>query len=194
MKLLTFSTELEAKSTIDIFKAQSLNHNLYEFDSGHLLITGIGTYNAMSALLKQLHQNTYQYIWNLGIAGSFKNSILGELLPIQSIDKNISHPLQTDHSLDFAKTAHPTLCIKDGGAKLLTSDFPIHWKDQCLSDYDCVDMEGYGIAHAAKVAGIPLQMDKFISDFTNEEGPQMIREKMEYLSQCMAKHLLSDLD
>ena len=65
------------------------------------------------------------------------------------------------------------MSVHPKGKRLLSSDYPI-WDDELRAQlgktHDIVDMEGYGVAKAAEVLGIPCRIKKLISDLASSGG------------------------
>ncbi|MEI6531741.1 MAG: hypothetical protein WCN87_02855 [Chlamydiota bacterium] len=173
--LVTFATEKEAFSTLQLVKAVQESPSLWNFARGSILITGIGALQSALALMP--YGLFFEEIWNLGIAGS----LTGEegLHAIGSIEKLTFMPETTSHhSRNFFR--QETLFLGPG-KKLVTSDFPIHDKNLKITA-DLVDMEGYGLALACQKMQKKLKMWKVVSDFASPDGEKEIREKIEALS------------
>jgi nucleoside phosphorylase len=82
------------------------------------------------------------------------------------------------------------------GDKLISSDFPIH--DETLrknlgTEWDLVDMEGYGVAFAAHALGKKCRIWKIISDFALTGGRSLIRKNKTLLSEKIADAIVKQL-
>ena len=158
-QLLIFATHAEAKETIRLLKERNHNYSLHIMGMGNDLTIDL---------------SSFTHIWNLGLAGALNPSYtIGQKIEIQSI----------------AKENHPLIQINKTGARLLTSDTPLHnanLKKALSPHYDLVDMEGYAIAKAAQKANIPCRMTKIISDFAEEGGSALIKQQLPALSIHMA--------
>ena len=62
-----------------------------------------------------------------------------------------------------------------------------------MTQWDLVDMEGYGVAFAAAALGKKCRMWKIISDFTSPEGRDLIRKHKKELSEKIAEKILENL-
>lgn len=189
-KLLIFACLKEAEHTIRVLNCKPIQEaHLYEFDQGHLVISGIGPLAACHATTR--YQHLASTILNFGIAASLQGSgQIGECFTIASVAKYT--PIHTDHAhtIHFTHSLFPLIDLGGTGKRLVSADHPIH--DEKLTKTlgqtaDLVDMEGYGIAFAAKKAMKPCTLFKMISDFGNEMGPMMIKM---HLSDC--SKMLSD--
>lgn len=172
--LITFATEKEAAKTLALLSAQKKGP-LYIFDKGAIFITGIGSLAAAVNLSTVI--SPFTEIWNIGLAGSLKKQ--EGIFPIGTITKFSPMPASTSsHSRTFF--VPPPLLLGEG-AKLITSDFPIH--DQSLDiEEDLVDMEGYGVALLCQKMHKKLKMWKIVSDFAEPGGEVRIRNMVDSLS------------
>lgn len=169
--LIVFAHPLEAKLTISSTGAKQIDDHLYAFERGKILICGMGTLAAATQTLH--HGRGMDEIVNLGIAGSLRDEIeVGQTYTIQTVDKYLSMDADA-HTTRLAKKSHPPMTVNTEGKKLLSSDYPI-WDDELRGQlgktHDIVDMEGYGVAKAAEVLGIPCRITKLISDRASTQG------------------------
>lgn len=191
MLLITFASHEEARASIHLLKAIQLEKtNLYKFERGNILVTGMGSIAAAATTMPYL--NTTTEIWNYGLAGSLKEGLtIGSLHPIQTASKWLHFPHKLDeHSKNFGSKIHPTFANQQHGLHLISSDYPIHAKSlrQRMSlNYDLVDMEGYGIAFAATACKVPYSLWKIVSDFASHEGPDLIKKHIAHHSELMAQ-------
>ncbi len=173
--LIVFSTELEAKATIDCLGAKGRGH-LRWFPGGAVMICGMGSINAAARILEVGH--CFDQIWNIGIAGALKP--LQGIHPVGRIEKLKSLPATTSaHSHQFFDKLHPAQHIGEG-LTLVTSDFPIF--DETLKStlsHDLVDMEGWGIAYAASLLHKPLKMWKMPSDSAGENDQHALHANLQ---------------
>lgn len=186
--MITFATLMEAKETIRLINAQQTDTQLYEFKHGLLLITGMGSINACYSLSKYLSQ--VDEIWSYGIAGTLKEETQFKTVAIQRVSKHLSIPnCMTQYTRDFSANIFPTLEIENKGVSLISSDYPINHsqiRNDLAKNHDLIDMEGYGIAHACKMANKPLIMRRTISDTACENTAALIRERLPHLSKEIA--------
>ncbi|MDR3624948.1 MAG: hypothetical protein P4L16_07410 [Chlamydiales bacterium] len=197
MLLITFATIQEASPSIDVLKAfYSKENECYLFEKGRIVITGIGSIAASARTMH--HLTECKEVWNFGLAGALKkNYEIGSLLSIQSASKWLHFPEELDsHSKTFSQQAHPSLNIKEQGAHLISSDYPIHnpqIKENLALTYDLVDMEGYGIAYAASLANKPCSLWKIVSDFASTDGQKLIKQHINSLA-INISHFLAELN
>lgn len=193
MKLLVFATEIEALPTIELLSARSIDSHCYQFEDGYLIITGMGICAAQYYVTKYLLQLDCASVTNFGIVGALNHSLqLGEIYEISTVDKYVPLPktidLESSHFLDITA---PTLHLP-GASRLLSSDYPIHdkkIKNALAQKWDLVDMEGYGVAYAAKSADKPLTICKVVSDFASDGGRALLKRQIEECSWKLAKNV-----
>lgn len=190
--LILFSTHIEAAPSIKRLGALPLQDNLFEFDCGHICMSGIGglsTGHALGSL-----QKDFSTIWNLGVAGSLHKDLpFGRICHVATVNKYLPHEKSLDqHSISMTRSLHPPQIISKEGFRLLSSDFPLHQKERKIelqSKYDLIDMEGYTIAYHANRWNKECKMWKWVSDFAEEGGPQMIKKSLSELSEKIAVYL-----
>ena len=193
MHLIVIAHPLEAIRVLEALKAKEVEPGrLWHFEGGAVLVTGMGSTAAAAGVGRYAHG--FSHIYNVGFAGSLGGHEMGEVLEVGECTKHI--PLPTDapgHCEKLAKKAHPSLSI-GSGVHLLTSDYPIHSQEerQSLQEYDVVDMEGYGVAVAAKRASLPCTMWKVISDSCQGKGWETIASHLEELQERVA-NLVTEL-
>ena len=184
-KLLVFALLHEAAATIDRLKAKQTDSNLYTFDGGEIVICGLGIHAAQSSVSEHIHK--CDEVWNLGLAGALTEELplttlvaigrVTKYVPVQDLDSH-SQNLMEEHLIPFEL---------GGEYSLTTSDFPIHTKEHRPPKCHLVDMEGYGIAFAARHLGKKCRMWKIVSDFASPGGVQLIKQNREYYSKLLAK-------
>lgn len=154
-----------------------------------VLLTGMGKVNAATALAIALGRGPRPSgIVNLGTAGA--------LLPGMSGTHVIGTVVQ--HDFDGRLLATLTgesygapLTLPDGGETVLATG------DTFISDETArarlaeqaalVDMEGYALAHAAAIAGVPLRIVKHVSDEAGEGAARTWRESVAECARALAE-------
>ncbi len=169
MKLITFATYEEAEATLLNLKSETV----------HVAITGIGSFAAYTALLGLIKE--YDHIINIGLAGALKPNLpLGSIHPVATVGKYAWHPKGPEKRFE-------DISLQKDGLHLLTFDFPVNEKKEY--EADLVDMEGYGIALAAKNYGKKCELYKLVSDHcTNESGSQIANNIKRY-SQLISDYI-----
>ncbi|MCH9625085.1 MAG: hypothetical protein S4CHLAM123_02520 [Chlamydiales bacterium] len=207
--LIVFAQTREASATLKRLKAtpvplhtihvwtEGVMPSYYQFDQGFIVISNTGIHAAQMAVSKYAH--AFDEIWNWGVAGSLKdNQPIGKIYAIEKVDKYV--PVQyiplDEGSKECIASTLSSHNLNSLGHKLISSDFPIHDKilrESLSSQWDLVDMEGYGIAFAAHHLGKTCKIWKVISDFASENGREFIHRHMEELSEIIADKIDSEL-
>lgn len=150
----------------------------YTFDQGIIALSSIGIHPALMTVAK--YGGAVDEIWNLGMAGALHDHLpIGEKLVIETAGK------YTPDSY-----IPPITFGKEGGGKLITSDFPVHdvnYRSILSQNGDVVDMEGYGVAYAAHYLGKKCRMWKIVSDFASPGGRELIQKNKPYVSELLAE-------
>lgn len=180
-RLLLFALLHEAEETIKRLQARAVSKSCYLYDSGKIVLTGLGSYAAMSAVFTHPSNE----IWNLGLAGALAEDLpIGEVATIGHVEKYVPHAALDEHAQNLMYS-HLLPIRLEGTYRLATSDFPIHAKEH-RPNCELVDMEGYGIAYAAKCLKRPCRIWKVISDFAGPGGPALILKHKKELSKRLA--------
>ena len=190
-RLIVFATLWEAEGTLDVLHAASTSSPLlYEWPGGLILISGLGAIQAAIQTTQYLPH--VDEVWNFGIVGALSPSILfGETKRVSLVGKHLHLPKKTDsHSKEFGSKHLPVIEVPPlNNWRLLTSDYPIHdisIRDSLASEWDVVDMEGYGIVSAAKAAGNPCRLWKVVSDLCCAGGWETIGRRKNELNNKLA--------
>lgn len=204
--LCVFAQVGEAKALIERTRAQPVPEktaniwtegevcSLYRFEEGWITICGVGVHAAQMAVAKYGHLS--QEVWNAGFAGSLRGLLpIGDLMPISTIGKYIPLDISEldSHSQENIAFNLPHFSLSEGEGKLISSDFPIHnafHRERLGKQWDLVDMEGYGIAYAARDLRKKCRMWKIVSDFASPGGLELIRKHGAELSEKIADTLL----
>ncbi|MFJ3903587.1 nucleosidase [Streptomyces sp. NPDC090025] len=153
-----------------------------------VLLTGMGKVNAATALATVLGRGPHpSEIVNLGTAGALRPGMTG------------THVIGTvlQHDLDGALLA--TLTGETYGAPITLpagGDVVLATGDAFISDEAArerlaaraalVDMEGYALATAAALAGVPLRIVKHVSDEAGEGAARSWRESVAECARALA--------
>jgi len=136
-----------------------------------VLVTGPGKVHAAVALMSVLSSARPSVVVNLGTAGGLRDGTQGV------------HEIHTVMQYDFDSAAIRALVNRDYGvpialdcspgsqAILATGDSFIAdsaVREALSRDAHLVDMEGYAVAWAARVAGVPVRLIKLVSDDADE--------------------------
>jgi nucleoside phosphorylase len=171
-------------------------HTCYRCSRGLIIIGNVGVFSAQLACAKYIH--ACDEIWNIGLAGALKDTLpLGTLLEIQSVGKHTHLPTDLDlRSKECVRETIPIFSLPITGAKLISSDFPIH--DEKVrkilgQEWDLVDMEGYGVASSGICFSKPWRLWKIVSDFASPGGRELIKKNKPFLSEKIADFLTQQL-
>ncbi|MET9346913.1 nucleosidase [Streptomyces termitum] len=153
-----------------------------------VLLTGMGKVNAATALATALARGPRpSEIVNLGTAGALRTGWTG------------THVIGTVVQHDFDGRLLATLTGESYGAPLplpAGGDVVLATGDTFISDEAArarlaeraplVDMEGYALAHAAALAGVPLRLVKHVSDEAGDGADRTWRESVAACSRELA--------
>ena len=133
-----------------------------------VLVTGVGKVNAAVAVSTILGDHSPSRVVNLGTAGALRDGLAGTYV-IRSV---IQHDL--DDAMLFRLTGlhvSEPIDVADDGLTLATGDTFVTdavVRDRLARSADLVDMEGYAVARAARVAGVPVTVVKEVSDAADD--------------------------
>lgn len=193
MKLICFATFEEAKATLELFEAQPVANGLYSSSRALFAITGIGSF-ASHVVTLALSENV-EAIVNIGLAGSYRKELeIGSIHPINRCTKFLWHPKGKEASQACVAQGFAPLTLAKEGLHLCTVDFPQYAvSDEERTEFDLVDMEGYGVAFTAEMKGIKCELYKIVSDHCTKKTASQIKERLPYLSEQMAQFLLANV-
>ncbi len=194
-RLIVFSTPAEAAATLQRFHAQrdQADCDLYHSDIGTILVPGMGILAVAQAVCR--YAPLADEVWNLGAAGTLcDNFKLGQLVQIATVKRNPLVPDYIDERAQlFQRHIYPQLILQAEGSHLVSSDYPIHngtaRKNLALSSSDLIDMEGYGIACAARYCDLKCLIWKVVTDWAQPGGPELIQQRLTTASEIIAEHL-----
>ena len=207
--LIIFAQVAEAKALLRLTAAAPIDGEmtsiwsegeqvcLYQFDQGYIAISGVGIHAAQMAVAKYSH--LCEEVWNVGLAGSLREELLlGELRSIDTVGKYIPIDERTldEKSQECLAFTVPHLSLRGEQGRLISSDFPVHdpsHRHSLGKAWDLVDMEGYGIAFAARALGKTCRMWKIVSDFASPGGRELIRKHKDELSTRLATKIIENL-
>lgn len=190
--LIVFATLEEAVAVIEKLSAKAVTSYRFVFDSGTILVTGIGPFATACALEK--YYSGEGCIINIGLAGALCSKyLIGTLYPIVLCKKRVWHPrgsLAVQRSAAYALFENIELplfssCpLSDDGAVLITTDIPAYGADALGADL--VDMEGYAVARFAQQRAVTCYLYKIVSDYCSEKSSQEIQKRMPQLVEAIA--------
>ncbi|MFJ8666598.1 nucleosidase [Streptomyces sp. NPDC093600] len=153
-----------------------------------ILLTGMGKVNAATALATALARGPRPSgVVNLGTAGALRPGWTGTHI----VGTVLQHDLDGELLAKLAgETCGAPLTLPDGGDVVLATG------DAFIADEatrarlavraPLVDMEGYALASAAAVAGVPLRIVKHVSDDAGEGAGRTWRETVAGCARSLA--------
>ncbi|MFI1653544.1 nucleosidase [Streptomyces sp. NPDC020472] len=153
-----------------------------------VLLTGMGKVNAATALATVLGRGPRPSgIVNLGTAGALRPGWTGTHV----VGTVVQHDLDGELLVTLTgETYGAPLALPDGGDVVLATG------DTFVSDEAArarlaeraplVDMEGYALAAAAELAGVPLRIVKHVSDEAGEGAARTWRESVAECARALA--------
>jgi nucleoside phosphorylase len=190
-RLLIFATHVEAEDSIRTLRAKLSEPGHYLFDGGALVISGMGCYAAMHCAFKHAHK--YDKIINAGICGALHDRVqIGTLYKTSCVSKYTPLPLSLDEVSRAIAEGHLPHFTLEGTHRLISSDFPIHdatLRDTLGTNWDLVDMEGYGVVYAARGMKKEVELWKVVSDFAQQGGRMLIKKHLSASSKLISNLL-----
>lgn len=177
----------EAQGVIEKYNLKKTSSDLYENQEMVLLITGEGPFEAAVRTSLVLSRYSFNLILNLGIAGTISDDCkIGDVVPVRTI-----------YLLQNNKPSFKSFQSEKVGFDCLTSFERIldSEKVKTLRGLgSIVDREAWGVAMAAKTAGVPFKSYKVISDQAGTlEACELVKEKAFNFSLKLADVLSSIL-
>lgn len=153
-----------------------------------VLLTGMGKVNAATALATVLSRGPRPSgIVNLGTAGALRPGWTGTHV----VGTVVQHDLNGEFLATLTgETYGAPLTLRDGGDVVLaTGDVFIAddaARDRLAERAPLVDMEGYALAAAAELAGVPLRIVKHVSDEAGDGAARTWRESVAVCARALA--------
>ncbi|MFD3530649.1 nucleosidase [Streptomyces sp. NPDC058664] len=153
-----------------------------------VLLTGMGKVNAATALATALARGPRpSEVVNLGTAGALRTGWTGTHV----VGTVVQHDLDGELLATLTgETYGAPLSLPDGGGVVLATG------DAFISDEAArarlaeraplVDMEGYALAAAAELAGVPLRIVKHVSDEAGDGAARTWRESVAECARALA--------
>jgi adenosylhomocysteine nucleosidase len=158
-----------------------------------VLVTGVGKVNAAVAVSTILGEHSPSRVVNLGTAGALHDGLAGTYI-VRSV---IQHDL--DDAVLFDLTGlhvSETIDVADEGLRLATGDAFItdaRIREQLARTADLVDMEGYAVARAAIVAGVPVTIVKEVSDAADGSARRSWRDSVDICAERLGAWVRGNL-
>ena len=159
-----------------------------------LVLTGIGKVAAAVAVARALADRRPRFVLNVGTAGALHDHPEGPHV----IGRVLEHDL--DHAYLATLVRSPLV-----GEVVLDADQPtvLATGDAFVSDAatrarladraDLVDMEGFAVARACQVAGVPCRMVKVVSDTASEGAAETWQEHADRTARLIAAAVAEQL-
>ena len=133
------------------------------------IVTGAGKVNAAVATAWALRERRPGEVVNLGTAGGLRDGLDG----IHVIGTVIQHDLDDAALIALTGRSFSPAIELGQGPILATGDRFVadsNTRDALAEHAELVDMEGYGVAHAGAIAGVPVRLVKLVSDRSDEDA------------------------
>jgi nucleoside phosphorylase len=173
----------EAQGVIEKFQLVKIRPDLWRSEKMLLLLTGEGPFEAATRTAMELAAHPISEIINLGIAGTLsRGHAIGSFIPVRTV-----------YLVQDLKPMFKTFQMNEAGEDCVTSFERIldPEKSEVLKGLGTlVDREAWGVAMAAKTAGIPMRCYKVISDDAGRLGAcELVKEKADEFSAILADNL-----
>jgi len=151
---------------------------------------GVGKLNAAINTMRLINEHKPDRVFNFGTVGLINETLSGfiEINRVCQRDMN-AEPKSPRGITPFEdSTIYISNAAPGVGYRCGTGDSFVSAEDTWHTSYcDVVDMEGYAIAFACKVANVPWFMYKYITDFANAAGFESWQENVAKGEACYAK-------
>jgi nucleoside phosphorylase len=194
--LILFAHPAEAQPTLERLQAQPISTALFESEEATIAVCGVGALAA--AVSAALHGSASAVIWNIGLCGALDATLEeGAICEVSLVSRYLPMPEEVAaQSRRFAEEAHPPIRVGLGDYRLISCDYGIQTapvRAQLARDHHLVDMEGYGVARAALACNKKCRLWKIVSDHADGRTPTLIRERLPFLANRLADHLVREL-
>lgn len=183
MHLITMAHPGEAQGVIEGLKLNRIDQNTFQGDELILVLTGEGPFEAATRTALAISRFGSSHVINLGIAGSLTPELkVGEIAPIRTI-----------YLINQGRPDFKTFQSAVKGVDCLTSFERILDPEKAKKFRGLghlVDREAWGVALAAKTAGVSFESHKVISDFAGTiEACELVKEKAQEFSRQLFQKL-----
>ena len=178
----------EAQGVIETFKLKKISQDIFQGENVFLLLTGEGPFEASTKTALAISRYNIQSVLNAGIAGTLSDEFkIHDVVMVRSLY------LVNGHHTHFK-----TFQTHQDGVDCITSFDRILHKDsaQKLKGVGhIVDREAWGVAMAAKTAGIPFKAIKVISDHAGSiEACELIKDAAPVFSDILVQKIIEILN
>lgn len=180
MNLITLAHHGEAQGIIEALKLKRIKQDTFHVENCVLVLTGEGPFEALAKTALAISAYQVKRVINLGIAGSLSD----ELRPRDLVSVRTSYLISEDrpHFKSFQSLPEGVDCLTSFD-RILDPDKARKFKGMGK----IVDREAWGVAFAAKTAGILFESYKVISDVAGTlDACELVREKAPVFGQILA--------
>lgn len=158
-----------------------------------VLVTGAGKVNAAVAVATILGEFSPSQVVNLGTAGALHDGMAGTYV----VKTVFQHDLD-DRALFELCGLHfgEPIDLADDGVVLATGDVFVTddtVRKRLSTSADLVDMEGYAVASAARVAGVPVTLVKEVSDLADGSAAGSWRDSVDICAERLGAWVRGNL-
>jgi adenosylhomocysteine nucleosidase len=159
-----------------------------------VLITGVGKVNAALQVSRALANpaDRPDMVINLGTAGGLHGGMSGTHM----IGRVVQHDLNSTVLEELTGHRYGRPILLGEGPTLATGDVFVsdaQTRDRLAESADLVDMEGYAVAAACRMAGVPVRLVKHVSDTADEGARASWLESVHEASAALASWLRATL-
>lgn len=157
-----------------------------------VILSGIGKVEAAAATARAIAETGPDLVVNIGTAGALRDGVEGLFLP----SLVVNHDLSAAAIRALGHHARDEIGIDGGdGTVLATGDLfvtdPVV-RDRLAQCADLVDMEGFAVARACEVAGVPVRLVKVVSDNADDtalDWPAVVDRCAQRLGDWLTAHV-----
>ena len=142
--------------------------HLHEAD---VVLTGIGKVSAALSVTKAIAERRPSFVLNVGTAGALHDDLEGAFTIGRVVEHDLDHRFL--RGLTGEDSVGEVVLDPDEPITLATGDAFVSHPDlraELATRAHLVDMEGFAVARACQVAGVPCRMVKVVSDTASEEA------------------------
>jgi adenosylhomocysteine nucleosidase len=159
-----------------------------------VLITGVGKVNAALQVSRALANpaDRPDIVVNVGTAGALHDGMTGT----HEVGQVRQHDLDSVVLEELTGHRYGRPILLGDGPTLATGDMfvsDVTTRDRLAVSADLVDMEGYAVAAACRMAGVPVKLVKHVSDTADEGARPSWKESVHLASAELARWLTSHL-
>jgi adenosylhomocysteine nucleosidase len=159
-----------------------------------VLITGVGKVNAALQMSRALADPSRRpdLVINLGTAGALRDGLVGT----HEIGRVQQHDLDSAVLEELTGHRYGRPILLGDGPTLATGDVFVSdpdTRDRLAGGADLVDMEGYAVAAACRMAGVPVRVVKHVSDTADDQARVTWQASVHAASAFLARWLASNL-